>query len=138
MQVMRSKAPSGLHVESEASIRFNCLELCAANTPTKSNHATLRLHHRATSLSGCMSRMKPISNCSKVMSMYGPITSKTALMTRLNAFPGTDAQRKAMHVKPAKKPNPFAPTIQKVNEIVPNKFVAKLKPASAAIRPAVS
>src|SRR6267378_3885266 len=38
------------------------------------------LHHTATSLSGCMSRMKPISNCSNVMLMYGPITSKTALI----------------------------------------------------------
>lgn len=48
-------------------------------------------------------------------------------MPRINAFPGTDAQRKALHVKPAKKPRPFAPTISKVKEIVPNKFVAKLK-----------
>lgn len=47
-------------------------------------------------------------------------------MPRINAFPGTDAQRKALHVKPAKKPKPFAPTVRKVKEIVPNKFVARL------------
>jgi|GEM_PF-1674054 hypothetical protein len=47
-------------------------------------------------------------------------------MLRINAFPGTEAQRKALHVERAKKPNPFAPTIHKVKEIVPNKFVAKL------------
>jgi len=49
-------------------------------------------------------------------------------MIRINTFPGTDAQRKALHVKPAKKPKPFAPTVIKVKEIVPNKFIAKLKP----------
>ncbi len=49
-------------------------------------------------------------------------------MPRINTFPGTDAQRKALHVNPAKKPNPFAPTVHKVKEIVPNRFVAKLKP----------
>lgn len=59
-------------------------------------------------------------------------------MIRMNAFPGTDAQRKALHAKPAKKPKPFAPTIRAVKEIVPNKFIAKIKPASATSRPAVS
>ena len=48
-------------------------------------------------------------------------------MARINAFPGTDAQRKALHVKPANKPKPLAPTIRKVAEIVPSKFVAKVK-----------
>jgi len=52
-------------------------------------------------------------------------------MPRINAFPGTDAQRMAMHVKPAKKPKPFALTIRKVKEIVPQKFVAKLGPVRA-------
>ena len=47
-------------------------------------------------------------------------------MSRINAFPGTDAQRKKLHVKPAKKPKPFAPTIRKVAEIVPQKLIAKL------------
>lgn len=50
-------------------------------------------------------------------------------MSKINPFPGTDAQRKALHVKPFKKPKPFAPTIRKVKEIVPNRFVAKIKPA---------
>jgi len=49
-------------------------------------------------------------------------------MSRINAFPGTDAQRKRLHVKPAKKPNPFAPTIRKVAEIVPQKKIPKIKP----------
>lgn len=47
-------------------------------------------------------------------------------MIRINAFPGTDAQRKALHVKPAKKPKPFAPTVRKVKEIVPQKLIPKL------------
>jgi hypothetical protein len=51
-------------------------------------------------------------------------------MSRINAFPGTDAQRKKLHVKPAKKPKPFAPTIRKVAEIVPQKLIPKLKPYS--------
>jgi len=39
-----------------------------------------------------------------------------------------ELQRKELHVKPAKKPKPFAPTIRKVTEIVPNKLVSKLSP----------
>lgn len=38
-------------------------------------------------------------------------------MPRINAFPGKDAQRKALHVKPVKKIKPFAPTVRKVKEI---------------------
>ena len=48
-------------------------------------------------------------------------------MPRINAFPGTDGQRKRLHVKPVKPPKPFAPTVQKVKEIVPNKLIPKLK-----------
>jgi hypothetical protein len=51
-------------------------------------------------------------------------------MPRFNALPGTDAQRKALHVKPVKKPKPFAPTIRKVAEIVPQKIIPKLKPTT--------
>ena len=47
-------------------------------------------------------------------------------MPRINAFPGTDAQRKRLHVKPAKKPMPFAPTIRKVAEIVPQKMIRRI------------
>jgi hypothetical protein len=36
-------------------------------------------------------------------------------------------QRKRLHVKPVKPPKPFAPTIQKVKEIVPAKVIPKLK-----------
>ncbi len=48
-------------------------------------------------------------------------------MPRINTFPGTNAQRKALHVKPAKKPKPFAPTVRKVAEIVPQKIIPKLR-----------
>ena len=51
-------------------------------------------------------------------------------MPRFNALPGTDAQRKRLHVKSVKPPKPFAPTIQKVKEIVPQKVIPKLKPLS--------
>jgi hypothetical protein len=46
-------------------------------------------------------------------------------MPRINTTPFTDAQRKRLHVKPAKKPKPFAPTIRKVAEIVPQKSIAR-------------
>lgn len=49
-------------------------------------------------------------------------------MPRINAFPGTDAHRKALHVKPVKKPKPFAPTVRRVKEIVPQRVIPKLKP----------
>lgn len=49
-------------------------------------------------------------------------------MSRINTFPSTDAQRKALHVKPAKKPKPFAPTVRAVKEIVPQKVIPKVKP----------
>lgn len=51
-------------------------------------------------------------------------------MTRINAFPGTDADRKRFHVKP---PKPFAPTVRKVREIVPNKLIPKLKDPATVI-----
>jgi hypothetical protein len=35
-----------------------------------------------------------------------------------------------LHVKPVKTPKPFAPTVRKVKEIVPQKFIPKLKPSS--------
>lgn len=47
---------------------------------------------------------------------------------RLNSTPGTDTQRKRLHPKPVKPPKPFAPTVQKVREIVPAKLIPKLKP----------
>jgi hypothetical protein len=49
-------------------------------------------------------------------------------MPRINAFPTTDGHRRRRHVKPAKKPKPFAPTVRAVKEIVPNKMIPKLKP----------
>jgi hypothetical protein len=49
-------------------------------------------------------------------------------ITRINAFPTTDGDRRRLHVKPAKKPKPFAPTVRAVKEIVPNKLIPKLKP----------
>ncbi|MBX9679114.1 MAG: hypothetical protein K2X38_10160 [Gemmataceae bacterium] len=49
-------------------------------------------------------------------------------MSKINAFPGTDAQRQRLHLKKIKPPKPFAPTVQKVREIVPSKLIPKLKP----------
>jgi hypothetical protein len=47
---------------------------------------------------------------------------------RINTLPGTDAQRRALHTKQANKPKPFAPTIRRAKEIVPNELIPKLKP----------
>ena len=49
-------------------------------------------------------------------------------MTRLNMTPYTNAQRKRLHPTPVKRPKPFAPTVRKAAEVVPQKIVAKLKP----------
>lgn len=49
-------------------------------------------------------------------------------MPKINTTPFTDAQRKRFQPKPVKTIKPFAPTIQKVKEIVPNKIIPKLKP----------
>jgi hypothetical protein len=49
-------------------------------------------------------------------------------MPKINPFPTTDGHRRRLHVKPAKKPRPFAPTVRAVKEIVPNKLIPKLKP----------
>lgn len=51
-------------------------------------------------------------------------------MTRINPFPCTDAQRKRFHPKPFKKPKPFAPTIRKVIEVVPQKLIPKIDKSS--------
>ena len=48
-------------------------------------------------------------------------------MSKINTTLGTDAQRKQFHPKKVKPPKPFAPTVQKVKEIVPNKLIPKLK-----------
>ena len=55
-------------------------------------------------------------------------------MPRINTTPFTDAQRKRFQPKPVKKIKPFAPTIQKVKEIVPNKMIPKLKPLTTAAK----
>lgn len=49
-------------------------------------------------------------------------------LSRINPFPTTNAHRKRLHAKPVKPPKPFAPTVKKVAEIVPNKMIPKLKP----------
>lgn len=57
-------------------------------------------------------------------------------LPRINTTFGTDAQRKRFQPKPVKTIKPFAPTVQKVKEIVPNKMIPKLKPLmTAAKRP---
>lgn len=47
-------------------------------------------------------------------------------MPRINTTPFTDAQRKRFYPKSVKRPIPFAPTVQRVREIVPNKMIPKL------------
>jgi len=50
-------------------------------------------------------------------------------MPRINAFSGTDGQRKRLHLKPVTPPKPFAPTVCEVAD-VPHKAVVRnrLKP----------
>jgi hypothetical protein len=55
-------------------------------------------------------------------------------MPKINTTPFTDAQRKRFQPKTVKKIKPFAPTIQKVKEIVPNKMIPKLKPLTTAAK----
>jgi len=50
-------------------------------------------------------------------------------MLSINALPTTDANRKRLHPKPVKLPNPFKPTIRHITEIVPQKILPKLPPA---------
>jgi hypothetical protein len=45
----------------------------------------------------------------------------------VDPLPTADGRRR-LHVKPVKKPKPFAPTVRAVKEIVPNKLIPKLKP----------
>lgn len=57
-------------------------------------------------------------------------------LPQINTTPFTDAQRKRFQPKKVKTIKPFAPTIQKVKEIVPNNMIPKLKPLmTAASRP---
>jgi len=55
-------------------------------------------------------------------------------LPRLNTTPFTDAQRKRFQPTKVKTIKPFAPTIQKVKEIVPNKMIPKLKPLTTAAK----
>jgi hypothetical protein len=48
-------------------------------------------------------------------------------MPRINTMLGTDAQRKRLHPKKVKPPKLFKPTVRAVKEIIPNKFIPKLK-----------
>ena len=69
----------------------------------------------------------PILKFSEYVAMREGVLSPTRpplkRMPRINALPTTDAHRKRLHTKPPKKPNPFAPTVKKAKEIVPQKFV---------------
>ena len=49
-------------------------------------------------------------------------------VTRINPLPTTQARLKRMATKPVKAPDPFAPTIQPVAEVVPVKLVKKVGP----------
>jgi hypothetical protein len=58
-------------------------------------------------------------------------------MCKIITTPGTDAQRKRLHPKKVKPPKPFAPTVQNVKEIVPNKLIPKLKPMTPQPSPLI-
>ena len=47
-------------------------------------------------------------------------------LPKINTTPFTDAQRKRFQPKPVNMVKPFAPTVQRVKEIVPNKLIPKL------------
>ena len=47
-------------------------------------------------------------------------------LSRINPFPTTNAHRRRLVPKPARKPNPFPPTVRPVAEIVPPKLIPKL------------
>jgi hypothetical protein len=49
-------------------------------------------------------------------------------MSRVNPLPTTNIHRKRLHAETVKPPKSFAPMVQKVAEIVPNKPISKLKP----------
>jgi hypothetical protein len=49
--------------------------------------------------------------------------------TRINPLPVTQARLKRLATKPVPAPDPFAPTVRPVASVVPDKFVAKLRPA---------
>jgi hypothetical protein len=51
-------------------------------------------------------------------------------MAWIHTTPFADAQRKRLHPKKVKPPKPFAPTVQKVKEVVPNRFIRKLNPTT--------
>jgi hypothetical protein len=48
------------------------------------------------------------------------------VMTRINAFPSIHAHRSRLDLKAVKPIKPFAPTAQKLKEIVTQKVVARL------------
>ncbi len=47
---------------------------------------------------------------------------------RINTTPLTNAQRRKLHPKPVKAPPPVPPFKTTIPQVVPPKFVAKLKP----------
>lgn len=52
-------------------------------------------------------------------------------LSRINATPFTNAQRAKLLPKKVKTIKPFAPTVQAVKQIVPNKIIPKLKPLAS-------
>lgn len=47
-------------------------------------------------------------------------------MSRINTIPFTNARRKRMWVRTKSAPNPFAPTIRPVAQVVPQHLIPKL------------
>ena len=60
--------------------------------------------------------------------VLSPIRQPLKGMPRINALPTTDAHRKRLYPKKVKPPKLFAPTVQAVKKIVPDKFIQKLNP----------
>jgi len=82
-----------------------------------------------------MPALRPYLDCPLAVA-YGLGVDSTAMLVEfahrgirpdLILFADT-GNRRRLHVKPAKKPKPFAPTVRAVREIVPNKLIPKLKP----------
>ena len=76
---------------------------------------------------GAWRTTNPTSNTEGVLS---PTRPPLKGMPRINTFPGTDGQRKRLHVKSVKVVNTLKPTVRHVTEIVPQHMVAKLPPAT--------
>jgi hypothetical protein len=73
--------------------------------------------------------MKPISFKQFIEMQEGlilPDRPPAQGLSRINPFPTTNAHRRRLVSKPARKPNPFPPTVRAVAEVVPPSLIPKL------------